>query len=92
MEVPAWDKVPIRYFSIFHDRFLGSRPHFLKLEKFRKGEIYMFSPTRGSGLLHYRVMINSQRVMLRIIRYLVSHVRQLKAPFYSFIGDPLVYP
>ena len=45
---PAWAKVPIRYFGIFHDRVLVLRPHFRKIENFRRGKIYAFRPTRGS--------------------------------------------
>ena len=92
MEVPAWDKVPIRYFSIFHDRVLGSRPHFLKLEKFRKGEIYMLRPTRGSRFSRYWVIVKSPGVLLRKTRSLVPHVRQLRVLFYSLIGAPHVFP
>ena len=32
--VPSRAKGLIRYFGIFHDRVLGSRPHFRKLENF----------------------------------------------------------
>ena len=79
--VPAWDKGSIRYFGIFHDQVLDSRPHFRNPENFQKGKIYVFRPTRGSGFSRYRVMVKYMGVMLRITRSLVPHVRQLIFPF-----------
>ena len=79
--VPTWVKGPIRYFGIFHKRVLGSRPHFQKLENFRKRNIYMFSPTCGSGFSRCQLMVESPGVLLRRTRSLVPHVRQLRVPF-----------
>ena len=65
---------------------------FESMRKFRKGKIHLFRPTRSSRFLRYRVMVNSQGVMLIRTRSLVSHARRLKVPFCSFIGAPFVCP
>ena len=78
---PAWAKVPIRYFAIFHDRVLGLRPHFRKLENFWNGGIYMFRPMRNSGFSRYRVTVIYPGVLFKITRSLVSHAIQLRVPF-----------
>ena len=62
------------------------------LRNFWKGKIYVFRPTHGSELSRYRVMVNSQGVMLRRTRSLVSYTRQLKVPLCSFIGAPIFCP
>ena len=59
---------------------------------FWKDKIHVFRPTRSSGFSCYRVMVISQGDLLRITRSLVSHSSQLKVPFCSFIGVPLVFP
>ena len=86
---PAWAKILIGYFGIFHDRVPGLRPHFRKLKKFRKGKIYVFRPTRGSGLSRYQVMVKSPGVLLRRTRYLVPHARQLRIPILLINWSPL---
>ena len=37
VSVPAWDKGLIRYFGIFHDRFLGLNLRFRNPEKLLEG-------------------------------------------------------
>ena len=90
--VPAWAKGSIRYFGIFHDHIIGSRPHFQNPENFQKGGIHACRLTRGSGFSCYRVIVKSPSVLLRRTRSLVSPVRQLRVSFCSLIGVPRVCP
>ena len=53
---------------------------FETLRNFRKGKIHVFRPTRSSVFSRYWAMVNSQGVILRRNRSLVSHVRQMEVP------------
>ena len=62
------------------------------LRNFWKAEIQVFRSTRGSGFSCYPVMVKSQVVLLWRTGSLVSHVRQLKFPFYWLFGTLCVCP
>ena len=57
--VPDWAKGLIRYFCIFHYRFLCSNPLFQNPEKLLEGEDIFSRPKCGSGFLRYWAMVNS---------------------------------
>ena len=65
--IPAWAKVLIRYFGIFHDRGPISNRCFKKPEKLLEVEDIRVQPTLGSGFSRYRVMVDSQGVLSRNI-------------------------
>ena len=88
----AWAKGLIRYLCIFHYRVISLNLYFWNPEINRKGKIHVFRPMRGICFSCYHVMVNSRVVMLRRTRSLFSHLRQLKVPFCSFVGAPLVFP
>ena len=86
----AWDKGLIRYFSIFHYRYLGSNLHPQNPEKILEGKHIRFWPTLSSGLSWYRVMVNSRGVLSRKNYGPRVTSKVNKIPIGWLIGDLLV--